>query len=348
MERALASIQKVLSLSPIPGADRIEVAQILGWRVVCQKDLYNVGDLVTYLEVDSWVPNTLAPFLTKPGHYPKVFNEVEGERLKTVVLRKQLSQGLLLPMSEVMAHLGPDCVIMPEEGLDITDVLGIQKWEAPISAQLAGMAKGNFPAFIRKTDQTRIQSLPRYFTDYRDTTFEASVKLDGSSMTAYHYIGEFGVCSRNLNLKEDDSNSFWKIAHRLNLQAILAELGINLAIQGELIGEGIQGNPEKIVGQELRVFDIWDIDKQRYMTPAERAFVINSIPGIKEVPILHTALPVFSIYDTMDKLLEFAGAGPSMNGGIREGVVFKSTEPVDGEIISFKAINNSYLLSQEP
>lgn len=98
--RKLASIRRIDALDPIEGADKIEVATVGGWKVVCQKGLYNVGDLAVYFEIDSWIPTTVAPFLTKAGQYPKVFEGVEGERLKTITLRKQISQGLLLKIED--------------------------------------------------------------------------------------------------------------------------------------------------------------------------------------------------------------------------------------------------------
>jgi RNA ligase (TIGR02306 family) len=342
MERKLASIQRVIALDPIEGADRIEVATVQGWKVVCQKGLYEVNDLACYFEIDSFIPTTVAPFLTKSDHFPKVYNEIEGERLKTVKLRGQVSQGLLLPLWEETIK---DKVQGLEEGTDLTETLGIQKWEPPIPAQLAGQVKGMFPAFIRKTDQERIQNLTEFFHVHRDKLFEVSIKLDGSSMTVYNYNTDFGVCSRNLDLKEDESNSFWKKANELNLREELAKIGRNLAIQGELIGEGIQGNPEKIKGQELYVFDIWDIDKRRYLTAPERKEVLGLIPQLKSVPILHEAYQVFVSHDTMENILWFAGSGPSLNAAIREGLVFKSVEVEGEEVISFKAINNQYLLS---
>jgi len=158
-------------------------------------------------------------------------------------------------------------------------------------------------------------------------------------MTAYFNEGYFGVCSRNLDLKEDDTNSFWKVAHRLNLSAHLTQLGRNLAIQGELIGEGIQGNPEGIKGQDLYVFDIWDIDTQSYLPAKERMKIIDSIPGLKSVPILFESVKALSIWNNMDTILAFSD-GTSLNASVREGVVFKS---IDGNT-SFKVLNNQYLL----
>jgi len=100
-ERKLASIQKIVSISPIEGADAIEVARVLNWDIVVKKGEFSVGDLATYFEIDSFIPTALAPFLTKPGHFPKTYNSAEGEKLRTIRLRGALSQGLLLPLSAI-------------------------------------------------------------------------------------------------------------------------------------------------------------------------------------------------------------------------------------------------------
>jgi RNA ligase (TIGR02306 family) len=358
MERKLASIQRILALDPIEGADRIEVATIQGWKVVVQKGLHKVSDLVAYFEIDSWVPTEVAPFLTKVGQEPREYEGVRGERLRTVKLKGQVSQGIILPLSDFAnLPLPPYDFLMGkwnQEGLDITEQLGVIKYEPPIPACLAGQVKGMFPSFIRKTDQERIQTLPEFFEEYKDMGFEVTIKLDGSSMTVYHRNGDTGVCSRNLDLKEDQNNSFWKIVNRLNLVELLNHLGLNVAIQGELIGEGIQGNHEKLKGQELFVFDIWDIDAHRYMTRQERQDVLQALEAllpkgehIYSVPVVHEDMKVFQTYPTMETILVFAGAGPSLNAQIREGLVFKSTSLVNGETVSFKVINNKYLLKEK-
>ena len=147
-ERKLASIQRILDIQPIEGADKIVCATINGWKLVTAIDNgLKVGDLVIYLEIDSWVPHELAPFLSK-GKEPCEFEGVKGERLRTVKLRGQVSQGLIMP-------------IPPEfndptqftEGVDLTELLGILKWEMAISPQLQGQVRGNFPSFLHKTDR---------------------------------------------------------------------------------------------------------------------------------------------------------------------------------------------------
>lgn len=352
--RKLASLKPITHIKPIDGADAIECAIVDGgWPVVVKKGEFEVGEVALYLEIDSWVPHELAPFLSK-GHEPREYNGVKGERLRTVKLRGQVSQGLLLPLSTWSPKNRPWSV--GEEGFtvgtDITEYLGIQKWEPPIPAQLQGTMKGNFPSFIPKTDQERCQNLRKeIFETRKDETYEVTVKLDGSSMTVYVKDGEVGVCSRNIDLKETEGNSFWKAARDQGIVDALLQLsahtGNDYAIQGELIGEGIQGNPEKIKGQRFYLFDIYGITAGRYLSPVARSAFLGRLnelgANIEHVPVLVTEIAVTKQFETVDQLLEFA-EGPSLNPETkREGLVFKSYD----SDFSFKAISNSYLLKHK-
>jgi RNA ligase (TIGR02306 family) len=340
--RKLATIRKIDALRPIPDADAIECAVVGGWTAVVKKGEYAAGDLAVYCEIDSWIPHALAPFLSKSKE-PRVFDGIQGERLRTMKLRGQLSQGLLLPLSTLTMI---DSELF--EGLDVSFPLGIVKYEAPIPAQLAGEVKGMFPGWIQKTDQERVQNLKEEL-DYwlrEQHVWEVTEKLDGSSMTVYLRDGEFGVCSRNLELKPSETNSLWKVAVRNDLELKLRRADRNLALQGELIGEGIQGNPYKQKGQEFFLFDIYDIDTSKYFTPAERkAFVQEH--DIKHVPVLAFGAELSDTLgvNSIDGILRFA-EGKSVMGMIgceREGVVFKSKAMQ----CSFKAISNKFLLKSE-
>lgn len=351
--RKLASIAEITYIKSIEGADAIECAIVNGgWPVVIRKDEYKVGDVAIYLEIDSWVPHELAPFLSK-GQEPREYNGVKGERLRTVKLRGQISQGLLLPIQMYNDYLGLEVSVFPPVGTDLTDALEIHKWEPPIPAQLQGMMKGNFPHFIPKTDQERCQNLRKdIFETHKDETYEVTTKLDGSSMTVYVKNGEVGVCSRNIDLIETEGNSFWKAARDQNLVVALARIsedkGEEYAIQGELIGEGIQGNPEKLKGQRFYLFDIYSITEGRYLKPYERYSILdkmNNIYGadVEHVPFIDTVCIVTNQFNTIDELLEYA-EGPSLNPQTkREGLVFKSMS----NDFTFKAISNSYLLKNK-
>ena len=337
--RKMATIRVVDGIAPIDGADAIETALIGGWKVVVKKGEFTVGDRAVYLEIDSWVPTELAPFLSK-GKEPREFNGVKGERLRTVKLRGQLSQGLLLPLS-VVFELSPttDVDIV---GVDVTEALGIVKWERPMNAQLAGMARGNFPSVIPKTDQERVQNLVKEIAASVSLEFEVTEKLEGSSMTCYLIDGVFGVCSRNLDLKETADNTFWQVARKEQIEEKMRLCGDgDWAIQGELIGPGIQGNIYKLSEPEFRVFDVYNIQAGDYLMPVYRRALIDRM-GLKHVPVLlaDKDLGVGSV----EEILQWAdGASKIGAGPLREGIVFKQ---VDGGM-TFKAISNAYLLGEK-
>jgi RNA ligase (TIGR02306 family) len=349
--RKLASIKPITYIKPIEGADAIECAIVDGgWPVVVKKGEYKVGDIAIYLEIDSWVPHELAPFLSK-GQEPREYNGVKGERLRTVKLRGQVSQGLLLPTT-ILDEKGLWPLAGNPAGHDLTVQLGIQKWEPPIPAQLQGTMKGNFPHFIPKTDQERCQNLRKeIFETHKDEIYEVTVKLDGSSTTIYVKDGEVGVCSRNIDLLETEGNSFWKAVREQNIIEPLLQLskekGEEYVLQGELIGEGIQGNPEKLKGQRFYLFDIYSITCGEYFKANVRYSILDKLKmlgaDVEHVPIVDTDVRVAQAYDSIDDLLEFA-EGTSLNPQTkREGLVFKSWE----SDFTFKAIANSYLLKHK-
>lgn len=333
--RKLATIRRIDEIRSIKDADAIEAAVVGGWVIVIKKCEFKVGQLAVYLEIDSWVPHSIAPFLSK-GQEPREYNGVKGERLRTVKLRGTTSQGLLLPISAVYKEIGP---IDIQEGREVTDFLGIQKWEAPIPAQLAGDVEGVFPIFVPKTDEERIQNLTEELREWSkdlNMKWEITEKLDGSSMTVYHKDGKFGVCSRNWALKETEGNSLWKVARHYDLENILTKEG-NYAIQGELIGEGIQGNPYNIKGQDFYVYNVYDINEQRYLCPHERQDFVKR-HNLKHVPILFDNVSLFE--QTTGTILGMTEGKSVLNNTTeREGIVFKHNGKV-----SFKAISNKFLL----
>lgn len=338
MTRKLASIRKIDSLIPIEGADAIECAVVGGWKVVVKKGEFAVGDTATYCEIDSWIPTTLAPFLSK-GKEPREFEGVRGERLRTVKLRGQLSQGLLLTLDAALPFTNSFV-----EGDDVSEVLNIRKWEPVIPARLAGEVKGPFPSLIPKTDQERCQNLVEEIQAAVEagSLFEVTEKLEGSSMTCYVIHGEFGVCSRNLDLKHNETNTMWSVAIRDNIEEKMRECGKNIAIQGELIGPGIQGNIYKLSKPEFHVFDVYDIDGGVYLNPASRRALIQKI-GLTHVPLIDVVgLNQFNLHDIETMLNLAEGKSKLYDKQEREGIVFKQTEGG----MSFKAISNKYLLGE--
>lgn len=328
--RKLATIRTIDAIRPIEGADAIECAVVGGWTVVVKKGEYKVGDLCCYVEIDSWVPHELAPFLSK-GQEPREYNGVKGERLRTVKLRGQLSQGLLLPI---------DVTFFRDPGTDVSGSLNIQKWEAPIPAQLAGLVRGPFPTEVPKTDQERVQNLTAEIAQYvlDGDVWEITEKLDGSSCTYYLDLNEeFHVCSRNLDLKRDEANTLWKVAVQNNIEDKMRAFGLyGIALQGELCGEGIQKNRYGLKGQQFFLFDVYDVKQGCYLNPPARRNIATRL-GICHVPV---TVEEFVIEQNVEQLLQMAEAKSELATTEREGIVFKHI----GGQLSFKAISNKFLL----
>lgn len=339
--RKMASMQIIAEIKPIEGADLIVAYRINGWWVVDKKDAYLVGDLVVYAEPDSWIPHSLCPFLSK-GKEPREFNGVKGEKLRTVRLRGQYSQGLILPFSII-----PDAIKQHPSfwddvvGFDVSEILGIQRWEPPIPACLAGKVKGNFPSFIPKTDQTRIENLGNELKIWQQEELQWTIeeKIEGTSFTSYVYNDRSGVCSRNLELYETDENLYWQIEKKYDVLNKIKSTGMNIAVQGEILGEGVQGNIYKISSHVLYVFDIYLIDERRYMLPRERHHFVQST-GLNNVPVIG----LITIDDRVDQatLIGMAEGKSVLYNTEREGIVVKC----NSNNTSFKAISRKYLLKQ--
>jgi RNA ligase (TIGR02306 family) len=331
--RKMATVRRIVEIKVIPNADKICAYRVDGWWVVDSVGNYSVDDLVVYVETDSWVPTALAPFLSK-GKEPRVYEGVSGEQLRTVRLRKQISQGLLLPY----AVCGKICA----EGDDVSELLGIVKYEPPVNSQLAGMIKGLFPDKIPKTDQARVQNLTEEIQSAVGMQFELTEKLEGASMTCYMIDGEFGVCTRNLDLKPDANNTPWAVAQRNDVEGKMRAVDKywSWAIQGELIGPGIQENIYKLQKPQFCVFDVYDIQTGKYLPPAARRALIERM-GLTHVPVIDEDWVLAPGVQTQ---LETAKGKSQLNPlQEREGIVFKS---VKGGM-TFKAISNSYLLGEK-
>lgn len=358
--RKLASIREISDIRPISGADRIEVAQVDGWECVVQKGEFHVGQHIVYIEVDSIVPEV-----------PEFeFLRARKFRVRTIKLRGQVSQGLVLPLT-ILPDGAPRNL-----GDDVTEILHITKYDPeaqqeamlvnqqkkstnPIAKYLMRFAwfrkifakpkrKGGFPDWIVKTDETRIQNLPVLFEAERDkgTEFSVTEKMDGQSATYFlNRISkrkfEFGVCSRNIRLGEPDNSSYWTVAEKYDIENVLKKIigeYQTVVLQGEICGNQIQGNKYHISGYELFVFNL--IYPDHKCDTHEIADILNPY-GIKTVPILEDGkvLP-----QTIAELVEYSkGKSTVLNGQKREGVVMRNTQ----RNISFKVINPDFLLAEK-
>ena len=332
IERKLATVVKIIDIQPIVGADVIVVVSVKGWQVVAKKDDYKVGDLAVYYEIDSFLPiRPQFEFLRKSSY--KRMGLIEGYRLRTLKLKNTISQGLLTPI--------PDDILDPKEGDDLTQVLDIVKYEPPIPAQLAGKIKGVFPSFIPKTDEERCQNLDMSL--YAGERVYINEKLDGTSFSCYFNNGVFGVCGRNWELTETNDNSLWRMANMLELKDKLTKLGKNIAIQGELVGNGINGNLYGLTDHKLFFFTAYDIDKGRRLFFDELEWLLFRL-SVTMVPVLEKYGYVLPNENLVDNMLKYAEGKSILNMGVdREGVVVRGLE----REFSFKAISNVYLLGSK-
>jgi RNA ligase (TIGR02306 family) len=333
--RKLASIQRIKDLEPIEGADAIEKATVLGWQLVVKKGEFQVGDLCIYVEIDSILPE-------KPAYE---FLRNKNFRIKTIRLRGQISQGICFPLD----FLPTDFEIIEDK--DCTEILEIIKYEPAIPAHLAGLMKGGFPSFIPKTDETRVQVLQDLLDKYAGTKCYVTEKLDGSSATFYWKDGEFGACSRNLELVKDEQNTFWKVAETLQLEEKLKSLNGNFALQGELVGEGIQGNKLKIKGQTVIFFNLFDIDNHQFLSFEALKETLKSL-DLAFVPVLSED---YMLESDISKIVEMAKIKSTHNPlAWAEGIVIRPIEETSdrsftnqlefGGRLSFKAINPEFLI----
>jgi len=335
--RQLATIQRISKLTSIDNAEQIETASILGWKVIVKKGDFKEQDLVVYVEIDSVLPD-------KPEFE---FLRQRKFRVRTIKLRGQISQGIAFSIA-----------ILPEgtnisEGADVTEILGIEKYIYQIPAQLQGMIKGDYPSFLQKTDETRIQVLQDVLTRHKGTKCYITEKVDGSSATYYYKNGEFGVCSRNLELKESPENTLWKLSKELHIEEKLRAYGKNIALQGEIIGNGIQKNPLRLDNTKILFFNVFDIDKYSYLDFADFKALIDNFE-LETVPIIDTN---YILTDNMEELVKLSISNSIINPKIyREGIVIRPLiEKFDMQLsqgfgsgrLSFKCVNPEYLLKYD-
>ena len=336
MERKLAHIEKIKAIEDIVGADKIQVAKVLGWKVVVRKNEFKPGDSCVFFEIDSILKrDTWNEFLFK---HPEDTNY----RLKTCRMRGSLSQGLVLPISSFTNTPLTDLT----EGTDVTEILGVVRYEPAMSASLAGDVKGSFPPYIPKTDEYRLQSAPGLLQEFKDKEVYVTQKIDGTSGTFSCIHGEIDVCSRNLSLKNTGGNTYWEVNKKYGITDKLLDIynktGKSYGVQSEVHGESIQKNRLGIKGHNIAVFSIYDVDNCRFLDYADFVDFCKKLE-LPIVPVLYTG--IFK-WNTVEEMLEFA-KGKYASGQHQEGIVIRPVKEFRSDILggraSFKVINNEYL-----
>lgn len=332
--RNLASIQRVTKINPIENADSICVANILGWQIVCRIGEVKEGDLVVYAEIDSIIPD-----LPIFEDIKKITNGTM--RIRTVRMRGQVSQGICFPLSILenfgtMTLEGGSYFVKDNtgnerdnwflhEGADVTDLIGIKKHEDVLPKELLGKSKGYMPSQIPKSDIYRVQTMQDVLNKYEGTLCYETEKVDGESITFYLKEDIFGVCSKIVDFIDTEDSVHWKMARQYGVEENLRayskvkgkNLGYNYSIQGEIIGEGIRSNKYKIKGQKVLIYNIFNIDKHRYLNYEE--FIMTAgVLGLETVPVINDRLV---LSNDIKELVALSNGRSLLYDTKREGIV---------------------------
>lgn len=345
--RKLASIQRIWNIEPIDGADKIELASVLGWKCVVNKGQFKTMDLAVYFEVDSFLPIRKELEFLRSSSYRNSQILGEGFKLHTMKFKGQVSQGLLLPInlfSEINSKV--------KLGDDVTNLLKVRKWEIEERVTTGGTIKGTLPKDIPHTDEIRIQAEPDLINEFKNIEYYISSKMDGSS----HSIGiddeGIHVTGHNYEYKDDDSCDFYVFIKKNNfIESIKNYYDKNklnlLTIQGEFCGPGIQSNPIKLHKPEWYVFTI-RVNGERI--GLNQMLEICKELNLKSVLIEEVGYNLPSKYPTIESLLKRA-EGKYETGSSKEGIVIRPTNPIYSERISeslsMKVVSNSYLLEKK-
>lgn len=360
-DRKLVTYRFIKDVITHPNADALDLVLVDGWQCVAKRGEFKPGDACFYIEIDAILPDGNPAWQFLVDKQSKNYENGKGHRLRTIKLRGEYSQGLVLPVEAL-----PNVIIMDiesEDGMaDLDSQLGVYKYEPPAAGgpgYIAGNARGAWPNWFPKTDQERVENCFDKVAASGVEEWVVEEKLEGSSVTIYTDNGDLGVCSRNVDLKLDESNAdnvFIKTVFRMGLD-VIANLEGRWAIRGELIGPNIQGNIYKLEETIIYIFDVWNGDEQRYLTPDERAtflagirlasgavqkdLVVNEVPRLGRFKLPSTVADVVAMADGESKLF------PTK----REGLVFKSVGVakfgLQTQVISFKSISRDYLASEK-
>lgn len=365
MERKLVTIRKIDNIVDIPNADNIVLAKVDGWNAVVQRNEFSIGDYCVYFEIDSFLPSDdpRFDFLHKNGL--KTLNDKKGVRVKTIKLRGVVSQGLIIPVNkfpEILEYIENNNLTLEQCFIDricFSEIVNVVKYEVPENLSCPESA-GEFPFWIHKTDQERIQNIFTSLKEkYYDTNFYATLKMDGSSATVSYvtneiYLndklgvdedgGQLVVCSKDMLFKTDNTETSWLSAVKRQgidkkIKKQHFDTGRTLAFQGELVGPGIQKNAEKFKHYSILMFSIYDVDNQKYLPYDEFCNICDQYE-ILTVPTLEIMKP-FERFNTVEDFIEYSDNLTPVYGDVPEGVVYHSTAD---DAVSFKAISNKYLL----
>jgi RNA ligase (TIGR02306 family) len=334
-------VQRISSLTPIPGSDKIEQARVLGWNVVVTKGDFHVDDKVVYVETDSVLPDR--PEFSFMKSQKGIMKPVVAKKIRGIV-----SQGLIFPLSILSG--GKDYT----EGEDITALLGVVKYDPP-EVVYYGVSPtiGSIPSCIERSDEVRIQAY-QFIENIKGKSFVVTEKINGTSFTCFIIDGRVGICNHDNEVSKKLPSVYQQIYERYNLEnrmkTVRDSVGFDFAIQGEIYGRKIQGNNYNMKGIDLAVFNIINLNTGEQYLPNH---TITVMLGLETVPFIEFQYLIPADIDNnklIDNLVEIAKGKSVLNPQHeREGLVFRMNEfdrnccGVPLQRVSFKVINPNFL-----
>jgi hypothetical protein len=364
MARTLASIEKITDLKPIEGKDKIVLATVAGYGVIVQKDQFNVNDLCVYIQYDTILPAKPEFEFLRSRCYSATYN---GFRIREMFMGGVYSSGIVFPLS----ILPSDIAKRAFEGMDVEKILDVQKYDPEAKLELdEQVAKrpqsklvkylckykffrklllpkkmhSGYPTTVQKSDETNIQKVFHYVTTlFPEEAYYATEKLEGQSssfmLMKKGFRREYRIYSHNVRKGLNDKSNFNLISKKLGIEKILRKQKRNYAIQGEIIGPGIQKNIYKLNDFKLFVYKVTDTDTGKALNFLElREFCqdnnLDMVPVIDELFFTNELISV-------EHLLEMSNGQSVLNPNVkREGLVFRS---VRDQSIGFKVRSPEYL-----
>lgn len=377
-QRELAYVVKIDNILPIEGADRVEQAVVGGWHIMVRKGQFNIGDKAVYFEIDSKVPQ----------REPYMFLADKHFKIKTQKYFKGtvISQGLLMAFEDfgwaedkydIGEFLTKELEVVYSVEEDNKRKATITKYDKMYQRHLPLFKKHkmlrklfsyswgkkilfiflgkkrdtrNWPAWVEKTDEERIENLPQMFLDKQP--WIATEKIDGTSTTfTIKKKGrkfDFYVCSRNVNFDKPekecyyDTNVYLEMADKYNIENVLIQLfevfpkAEWITLQGETYGAGIQKRDYHLQDHRFMGFNLIISNEGRLNSKTAADIMKNY--GIEWVPILDEN---YILPDTLEELRAFVDSeGSRIDGEIKEGIVFRSLDGTQ----SFKCVSPDFLI----